>query len=187
MTPVDLSKFSNKWYNPGSVVKRAIWYFVNILFLKSSIPYPSKIKVILLRMFGAKVGKGVVIKPCVNIKYPWFLEIGNHSWIGEDVWIDNLTYVKIGNSVCISQGAYLCTGSHNYEKSTFDLIVKSIIIEDGAWIGAKAIILPGSRIKTHAVIGAGGVFSGIAKPYSVYFGNPATFAFKRPILDQTLQ
>uniref|UniRef100_A0A7V1EII9 Colanic acid biosynthesis acetyltransferase WcaF n=1 Tax=candidate division WOR-3 bacterium TaxID=2052148 RepID=A0A7V1EII9_UNCW3 len=183
MTQVDLSKFSNKWYKPGNFVKRALWYLVNSLFFKSSLPYPSKIKVALLRMFGAKVGRGVFFKPCVNIKYPWFLEIGNHSWIGEGVWIDNLTDVKLGNNVCISQGTYLCTGSHNYEKSTFDLIVKPIIIEDGVWIGAKATILPGSKIKTQAVIGAGAIFSGLAKPYSVYFGNPATFSYKRTITD----
>lgn len=97
MKQVDLSKFSNNWYNAGISIKRILWYLVNVVFFKSSIPYPSKIKVALLRIFGAVVGNGVVIKPCVNIKYPWFLEIGTFVWIGEEVWIDNLADVKIGN------------------------------------------------------------------------------------------
>jgi len=181
MTQVDLSKFSNKWYKPGSFIKRALWYFVNILFFKSSLPYPSKIKVILLRMFGAKVGEGVVIKPCVNIKYPWFLEIGDYTWLGEGVWIDNLTDVKIGNNVCISQGAYLCTGNHNYKKESFDLIVNPIIIEDGVWVGAKAVVCPGVTLRTHSVITAGSVVTKVTEPYTIYQGNPAVQVKKRII------
>ncbi|MGC8886308.1 MAG: WcaF family extracellular polysaccharide biosynthesis acetyltransferase [Verrucomicrobiia bacterium] len=181
MTQVDLSRFSNEWYKPGSIIKRALWYIANILFFKSSVPYPSKIKVALLRIFGAKVGNGVVIKSSVNIKYPWFLEIGNNSWIGEEVWIDNLTDVKIGNNVCISQGVYLCTGNHNYKKVTFDLIVKPIIIEDGVWVGAKAIVCPGVTLKSHSVITAGSVVTKDAQSFTIYQGNPAKEIKKRII------
>jgi len=113
MNRVDLSKYDNRWYNPGSKLKRFLWYFVNVLFFKTSIPYPSILKVFILKYFGAKIGKNVVIKPNVNIKYPWFLEIGDNVWLGEGVWIDNLTDVKIGNNVCVSQDAYILTGSHN--------------------------------------------------------------------------
>ncbi|MDZ7624210.1 MAG: hypothetical protein U5J96_07185 [Ignavibacteriaceae bacterium] len=97
-------------------------------YLKSSLPWPNSFKIFALRFFGAKVGKGVIIKPCVNIKYPWFLEIGDNVWIGEEVWIDNLGKVKIGNNVCLSQGALLLCGNHNYKKETFDLIVGDITL-----------------------------------------------------------
>lgn len=104
-------------------IKGFIWYFVNVLFFINPMNPISGLKVFLLRLFGAKIGKGVVIKPGVNIKYPWLLTIGNNVWIGEKVWIDNLDNVTIANDVCISQDAILLCGNHNYKKSTFDLIV----------------------------------------------------------------
>ena len=106
MKKTDLSKFDNSWYKPGGRLKRVIWFLMNIVILKSSLPWPSRLKVAVLRLFGAKIGKGVLIRPCVNIKYPWFLEIGNNVWIGEEVWIDNLGKVKIGNNACLSQGLF---------------------------------------------------------------------------------
>ena len=96
MIKTDLSKYDNSWYNTGgNVLKRLLWYFCNILFIKNEWNPSSVIKVYVLRVFGAKIGRGVVIKPCVNIKYPWNLEIGDNTWIGEDVWIDNLVPVYL--------------------------------------------------------------------------------------------
>ena len=130
----DLSKYNNSWYHPGgNPIKRLIWYFVNILFFINPLNPLSSLKVALLRLFGAKIGSGVVIKPAVNIKYPWLLEVGDYTWIGERVWIDNLGMVKIGKNCCISQGAMLLCGNHNYKKSTFDLIVLPLTLEEGAW------------------------------------------------------
>jgi putative colanic acid biosynthesis acetyltransferase WcaF len=134
-----------------------------------------------LRLLGAKVGKGVVIKPDVNIKYPWFLEIGDNVWIGEGAWIDNLAYVRIGNNVCISQEAYILTGNHNYKKDTFDLIVNPIVIEDGVWVGAKAIVCPGVTLKTHSVITVGSVITKSTEPYTIYLGITAEPIRKRAI------
>ena len=116
----DLSQYNNDWYNTGAgPVKRFSWYLVNMVFFQSYLLPVSSIKVFLLKLFGARVGAGVVIKPAVNIKYPWYLEIGNHAWLGENVWIDNLVKVTIGNNVCLSQGAMLLTGNHNYKKVKF--------------------------------------------------------------------
>ena len=179
---VDLSKYKNEWYQPGNVFKRISWYFVNMIFFKTLFPFPSSLKIKLLRLFGAKVGKNIVIKPNVNIKYPWFLEIGNNCWIGEEVWIDNLAFVRMGENVVISQGAYLLTGSHNYKKEAFDLIIKEIILEDGVWIGAKAIVTPGVRCKTHSVLSVGSVATKDLEAYGVYQGNPALFKRKREIV-----
>jgi putative colanic acid biosynthesis acetyltransferase WcaF len=133
----------------------------------------SAVKVVLLRLFGAKIGKGVVIKPNVNIKYPWLLEIGSYVWIGEQVWIDNLANVIIGDHVCISQGALLLCGNHNYKKPSFDLLVGKITIEEGAWIGAKAVVCPNVTVHSHAILSVVSVATKNLEPYAIYQGNPA--------------
>jgi len=169
----DLSKFNNTWFKPGSKLKLITWFLVNALIFNNPLfPY-SGIKVIILRLFGATVGKKVLIKPSVNIKYPWLLEIGNHVWIGENVWIDNLALVTIGNNVCISQGAMLLCGNHDYKKSTFDLMVGSIIIKDGVWIAAKTVVCPCVVCGTHSILTVGSVANKSLDPYGIYKGNPA--------------
>src|SRR6218665_2570937 len=99
MQKVDLSSYNNSWFNPGAAWKRGLWYVVNVLFFQSACFPFSSLKRGLLRLFGARVGRGVVIKPRISIKYPWLLHIGNHCWIGEQVWIDNLSLVSLENDV----------------------------------------------------------------------------------------
>ena len=170
----DLSKYDNSSYNPGkNFIIRTLWYFTNIFFFKNPFNTLNFTKIFLLRFFGAQVNKGVVIKPSVNIKYPWRLKIGNYSWIGENVWIDNLADVEIGANCCISQGAMLLTGNHNFKKSTFDLITDKIILEDGAWVGAKSIIAPGIICKTHSILAVNSVATKDLAEYNIYQGNPA--------------
>ncbi len=170
---VDIASYKTTIKIGASKGKQALWYFINILFFKNTFIIWSGLKVALLKAFGARVGSGVVIKPSVNIKYPWKLEIGNHCWIGEGVWIDNLVEVVLGNNVCLSQGALLLTGNHNYKKTTFDLITGSITIEDGAWIGAKAIVCPGVTCHTHSILSVGSVATKDMEAYYIYKGNPA--------------
>jgi len=169
----DLSQFNNDWYRPGSPVLRALWFVVNALFFINPLFPFSRVKCALLRTFGAKIGRGVIIKPGVNIKYPWFLEIGTHSWIGEKVWIDNLGHVKIGAHCCLSQGAMLLCGNHNYASVGFDLTVGCITLEDGVWIGAKSLVGPGVTCKSHAVLSVLSVATKDLDAYGVYRGNPA--------------
>lgn len=169
----DLSKFDNSWYHPGPLWKRALWYLINELFIRCRMIPFSGLKVLLLRLFGAKVGNGVVIKPGVSIKYPWKLTIGDHCWIGEGVQIDNLAQVTIGNNVCLSQGAMLQCGNHNYRKSTFDLIIGGITLEEGVWIGAKSVVCPGVTCRSHAVLTVGSVATKDLEAWSVFQGNPA--------------
>jgi putative colanic acid biosynthesis acetyltransferase WcaF len=169
-----LSSYDNSWYKSGSSsIKKFFWYFVNALFFINPFNPLSGLKVVFLRIFGAKIGSGVRINPSVNIKYPWHLEVGDHTWIGEKVWIDNLTKVTIGSNCCLSQGAMLLTGNHNYKKSTFDLIVNEILLEDGTWIGAQAIICPGVTCKSHSILTVGSVANADLEAYSIYQGNPA--------------
>ncbi|WP_047551042.1 WcaF family extracellular polysaccharide biosynthesis acetyltransferase [Psychroserpens sp. Hel_I_66] len=170
---VDLSSYNNSWYQPGSRVKRLLWYFVNELFFKSGFFPISGLKVFWLRLFGAKIGAGVTIKPNVNIKYPWKLSIDDHCWIGESVWIDNLDNVTIESNVCLSQGVFLLCGNHNYKSQSFDLIVKPIFLKQGAWIGAKSIIGPGVTVHDHAVLSIGSTASTNLEAYGIYRGNPA--------------
>ncbi len=183
MQKVDFSKFDNSWYKPGSSIKRFVWYFKNLFLLKSSLPWPNALKIFVLRLFGAKIGKNVLIKPNVNIKYPWFLEIGDNVWIGERVWIDNLGKVKIGNNVCISQGAMLLTGNHNYKKVGFDLIIGEITLEDGVWVGAKSVVCPVVTMHSHSILSVGSVLTKDAEEYGIYQGVPAEFVKKRIIQD----
>jgi putative colanic acid biosynthesis acetyltransferase WcaF len=177
-----LNKFTNNWYTSGaSKPKMLLWYFVNLIFFTSRWLPVSAIKVTLLRIFGAQVGSGVVIKPAVNIKYPWRLKIGNHVWIGEQVWIDNLENVEIGHHVCISQGAMLLCGNHNYKKSSFDLMVGKIILEEGVWIGAQTVVCPGVVCKSHSILTVGSVATSELKAYTIYQGNPAKAIKERVI------
>lgn len=179
-----LDTFNNGWYDPKrSKIFILFWMVVERIFLKNPLMIFSELKLKLLRFFGSKVGKGIVIKPSISIKYPWLLSIGDHTWIGENVWIDNLVQVTIGNNVCISQGAMLLTGNHNYKKSSFDLITGEIILEDGVWIGAKAIVCPGVKCGSHAILTVGSVATKDLEPYGIYQGNPAVLIRKRAILE----
>jgi len=179
---VDLARFSPGDYDAGRPFwLRSLWFLVNALFLQNPLNPSGKIKVILLRLFGAKIGIGVVMKPGVNIKSPWLLSIGDHSWIGENVWLDNLVPISIGNHVCVSQGAYFCTGNHDWSDAAFSYKLGEIHVEDGAWICARATLLPGVRVQSHAIVAGGAVLAKDALSYTVYAGNPAVEVRKRVI------
>ncbi len=178
---VDNSSYTATLHIGASAFKQVLWYVINILFFKNGFSISSSLKVSLLRSFGANIGKGIVIKPCVNIKYPWKLSIGNYAWIGEHVWIDNIAVVTIGDNVCLSQGSLLLTGNHNYKTPTFDLLPGSIILEEGVWIGAKAIVCPGVVCASHSVLSVASVANGNLLPYGIYKGNPALKVGERVI------
>ncbi len=180
----DLSKYDNSWYNPGrGMFIRSLWYIVNVLFFINSLNPFSGIKVWFLRLFGAEIGRGVVIKPGVNIKYPWNISIGDFSWIGEKVWIDSLGKIIIGRNCCLSQGAMLLTGNHDYSSVTFDLEVSPITLEDGVWLGANSLVGPGVTCGSHSVLIVNSVATKNLKPYRVYRGNPADLIRNRIISD----
>lgn len=182
MKKTTLDQYKNDWYQPGrNGLIRICWYYVNLIFFQSGWFPVAILKVKLLRLFGADVGKGVVIKPCVNVKYPWKLHIGDHVWIGEHVWIDNLSNVHIGSHTCISQGAMLLTGSHNYKKVSFDLMVGDIVLEEGVWIGAQTIVCPGVTCHSHSVLAVNSVANSDLAAYTIYQGNPAVAKRKREI------
>jgi len=165
---VRLDRFDARKFDRGrSRTIEALWLICGGLFVSSGLP-GSPLRVLILRAFGARIAPGVVIKPHVRVKFPWRLSIAAHSWIGEDVWIDNLAQVSIGANCCISQAAYLCTGSHDWSKETFDLVTKPIVIEDGAWICAKTTIGPGVRVGEGAILALGSVATRDLDPWTCH-------------------
>lgn len=181
---MDLARFDNSWYQPGrGIAVRVLWMVISRVVFETSLPWPSRIKSAILRMFGGRVGRGVVIKPSVKVKYPWNLEIGDNSWIGEGVWIDSLANVRIGANACISQACMIETGNHDWSLPTFDLVVREVVVEDGAWAAVRSVLLPGSRLASHAILGGGSVLSGDTDPYVVYIGIPARGVKERVLGD----
>ncbi|MBI1369345.1 MAG: colanic acid biosynthesis acetyltransferase WcaF [Planctomycetes bacterium] len=179
---VQLARYDNSNYDPGAgAVKRSIWFLVNALFIHTKLHPSSGLRVALLRLFGAKIGQGVVIKPGVNVKYPWRLVIGDHVWIGEDAWLDSIVTITVGSNCCISQGAYLCTGNHDWTDPAFGLRLASITLEDGVWVGAKALVGPGVIMRSHSIAAAGSVISKDTQAYGIYRGNPAEKVGERKI------
>jgi putative colanic acid biosynthesis acetyltransferase WcaF len=141
---LDLAQYRNPEFERGVPAwKEGAWWLVRSCLFAPWFPTPSSWKVAALRAFGAKVGQGVVIRSRVNITFPWRLEVGDHVWIGDEVLILSLAQVRIGSNVCISQRAFLCTGSHDFAKPTFDLMIRPITVGDGCWIGAQAFVGPG--------------------------------------------
>jgi putative colanic acid biosynthesis acetyltransferase WcaF len=136
-------------------------------------------RVKLLRVFGARIGHGVIVRPGVRVKNPWALAVGDYSMIGEEAWIDNLVPVTIGANVCISQGAYLCTGNHDWSSPSFRYRLGKIHVADGAWVGAHATIGPNINIGEAGVVALGSVVVQDVPAYEVHAGNPASFKKQR--------
>ncbi|MBU6300545.1 MAG: WcaF family extracellular polysaccharide biosynthesis acetyltransferase [Verrucomicrobia bacterium] len=153
--------------------KEALWGLVRILFFLSPWPWPSAFKASLLRLFGARVGRGVVIRPRVQISFPWRLEIGDHSWLGEEVLLLNLAPVRIGSHCCLSQRAFLCTGSHDFHAAAFPLVTAPIQILDRSWIAAGCFVAPGITFGPDAMAAAGSVVTRDVAPLTIVAGNPA--------------
>jgi putative colanic acid biosynthesis acetyltransferase WcaF len=149
-----------------------IWYLCKCLLFLNPIPFPATIKCMVLRLFGATVGRGVVIKPRVNIHFPWKLSVGDFAWIGEEVFILNFEPVRIGAHTCVSQRAFLCTGNHDYRKPAMPYRNAPITLEDGGWIGAQCFVGPGVVIGSETVITAGSIVVRSQPPGKVCGGNP---------------
>ena len=183
MNKVELKDFTIGDFDRGaSLFKATLWYFVNALFVRASWNPFMGIKIWLLRLFGAKIGKGLVIKNNVIIKFPWKLTIGDYVWLGEYCWIDNLVDVTIGNNVCISQGALLITGNHDYTQVDFPYRNAPIVVEDGVWVGTRAVVTAGVTLASHCVLTAGSVVTKKTDPYGIYQGIPAVKTNNRNIL-----
>ena len=177
---VDLRTYDQSGYDRG----RPKW-FVLLWWLVQAIAFPlslhnfNSFRCWLLSLFGAKLGVGVVIRPTARITFPWKLEIGDYSWIGDDVVIYNLEPICIGSHCVISQQCYLCTGSHEIATTNFCLTTAPITIGNGVWLASDCFIAPGVTIGSNAVIGArSSVFKDIPAA-QVAFGSPCLVRYGR--------
>ena len=185
---VDLSRPDNSELVRGRpLLVEALWYFVGLPLLSSHCITSSRFRAALLRIFGAQVGKGVCIKPRLRVKFPWYLTIGDYSWIGEDVWIDNLAEVRIGAHTCVSQGVYLCTGNHDWSHRHMKLQRRPIVVGQGVWIAARALICPGIEIGDGAIVSAGSVVSRNVPAFEIHGGNPARLVRRRRMTEPAVQ
>jgi putative colanic acid biosynthesis acetyltransferase WcaF len=182
---VDLSLTSNREYRAGrGFLVRALWLITEALVFANPIVTSYGVKRVVLGVFGARVGRNLIIKPGVRVKYPWRLRLGENCWVGERAWIDNMEDVWIGNNVVISQGAYICTGNHDWSDPGMGLTPQPVTIEDGAWVGAFARVAPGRRIAEESILVLGAVALEDTEPRGIYAGNPASLIRHRTIRDR---
>ena len=171
---INLSNFQNPEFERGvSRLKEVLWWICRGVLFGTWFPVPSGIKVAVLRWFGAQVGQGVVIRSRVNITMPWRLRIGDYVWIGDEVMILSVAEVTIGSHSCLSQRAFLCAGSHDFTKESFDLVTGSIEVGESCWVGAQAFVAPGVVMRKASQCLAGAVVVKDVKEGQVVGGVPA--------------
>jgi len=169
----DLNKFKlPKNFRGRSALIVQLWWIVQALFFKTSPQVMYGWRRFLLRLFGAKIGKKVIIRPTVTITYPWKIKIGDYCWIGDHVELYSLGQIEIEKNAVVSQKSYLCTGSHDYLQEDFPIYQKPIKICEEAWVSTDVYIAPGVTIGKGSVIGARStVFKDIPEN-KVCFGSP---------------
>ncbi len=164
-----------KEYKPHKV-KLILWRLMNIFIF----PVMNRdFRVLLLKMFGATIGKECLFYRSVRIYAPWNLTIGDFSCIGNRVELYNKDALTIGDDVVISQDSYICTASHDVSSEVMTLKTKPITIGTRAWICSRAIVLPGVTIGEGGIVGAGAVATKDVAPWTIVGGNPATAIKKR--------
>lgn len=179
--PVRLADYNNAHYDPGAgILLRAIWLFVGQPMMESML-LSSAMRVRLLRLFGATIGNRNVIKPNVQLKFPWNLVMGDDCWIGEHSWIDNLAKVHIGSNVCISQGVYVCTGNHDWGDPAFGLRIEKVELRDCSWLAARSVVLPGVVVGAGAMAASGAVVTKSIPAFEIHAGNPAVRTRERKV------
>ncbi|HET6389273.1 WcaF family extracellular polysaccharide biosynthesis acetyltransferase [Hyphomicrobium sp.] len=177
-----LDAYNNRGFLRGRPAwVECLWLAMQALFIRPPIPGSGHRRVI-LRLFGARIGTGVTIKPGLRVKFPWRLTVGDYCWLGEDLWIDNLADVAIGSHCCLSQDVYLCTGNHDWSAPGFDLRVAPITVCDHVWIAARAVVAPGVTVSEGSILALGSIATKTTSPWTIYAGNPAQPVKKRPEL-----
>jgi putative colanic acid biosynthesis acetyltransferase WcaF len=171
---IQLREYDNSNFDRGAPRwMEALWVAFKVVFFLNAFPWPGGLRVAMLRLFGAKVGERVVIRSGVNITFPWYVDIGDDVWLGEEACLLSLAPIVIENDVCISQRVFLCTGSHDFRTKTFDLVTKPITVRRGSWIAAQAFVAPGVEIGEGSLVSAGSVVIETVQPRSLVRGNPA--------------
>lgn len=181
---VNLRNYQGSSYDRGrpSLVIM-LWWLVQAIAFPLSLHNFNNFRCWLLRLFGAKIGQGVVIRPTARFTYPWKVAIGDYSWIGDDVVFYSIDRIEIGCHTVISQKSYLCTASHDFCDSSFPTTISPIRIGNGTWVATDCFIAPGITIGANAVIGArSNVFRDIPQQ-QVAWGSPCIVRYPRPMQD----
>jgi len=173
-TPIDLSRagkgnFRREW----PLWYEFLWMVAEAIFVKNPLQVSARLRVAVLRLFGAKIGRKTLIRD-IHVKFPWKLEVGDHCWLGERVWIHNQDQLTIGHNTVISQESFITTGSHD-PYVTMDLMTKPVRIGNGVWITSRCIIQMGVEIGDNALVTPGSVVPKSLQPGGIYGGNPAKF------------
>ncbi|CAH1211004.1 hypothetical protein PAECIP111893_03349 [Paenibacillus plantiphilus] len=177
---IDLTKYDQSWYSRGrSGIAVLLWWFVQGTLFRFSLHPMYNFRNALLRRFGAAIGKGVRIRPSARFTYPWKVRIDEHSWIGDHVEFYSLDVIVVGKHCVISQHSYLCTGSHKLNDPSFGLIVKPIVIKDGAWIASDVFVCPGVTVHELGVAGARSTVMKDIPAGEIHVGYPAKFLKER--------
>jgi putative colanic acid biosynthesis acetyltransferase WcaF len=177
----DLARFSlPPGFRGRSVLLVQFWWIVQALFVHATPQAMYGWRRWVIRLFGAKIGREVLIRPSVRITYPWKVTIGDRAWIGDGVELYSVAEIVIGHDAVISQGSYLCTGSHDHRDPSFPVFARSIVVEPEAWIAAQCLVGPGVRIGRGAVIGLRSLVLADVPAYAVAFGHPAAIVGDRP-------
>ena len=178
MQKLNTSKIPENFRGRNAFVVQT-WWIIQSIFFKNSPQFMYAFRRFLLRLFGAKIGKDVIIRPSVKTTYPWKVSIGDYSWIGDDVNLYSLGEIEIGKNVVISQKSYLCTGSHDYLKSDFPIFAKKITIRDECWLATDVFVAPGITIEHGTVVGSRSSVYKNLPSNKVCIGNPAKIIRER--------
>ncbi len=162
-------------FRGASAIKVQLWWLVQHWIIHNTPQFMYGFRRFLYRIFGAEIGKKVIIRPSVTTTYPWKLKIGDYSWIGDEVVLYNLGEITIGENTIISQKSYLCTGSHDYASHTFTITKNPIQIGNSCWIAADVFIMPGVTIANNIVIAARSTIYQSLSKKGFYKGTPVEF------------
>jgi putative colanic acid biosynthesis acetyltransferase WcaF len=150
-----------------------LWWIVQALLFKTSPQFMYGWRRFLLRLFGAKIGERVIIRPSAHIQFPWRVSIGNYAWVGDNVTLYSLGTIRIGENAVISQGSYLCAGSHDYRDQSFPIYAMPVTVEAECWLATDVFVGPGVTIGKGTVVGArSSVFKSLPRG-KVCAGSPA--------------
>lgn len=181
---VDLRNYDQSFFDRG----RPGWY-VLLWWLVQGVAFPltphpfNSVRCSLLRLFGAQIGRQVLIRPTARFTYPWKVQIGDYSWVGDNVVFYSLDFIQVGEHCVISQKTYLCTGSHDTEDASFQLVTAPIAIGNGAWVAADCFVAPGVQIGANAVVGARSTVLSSLPAQQVCWGTPCRPRYSRELRD----
>lgn len=174
----DLARFGGT-ARGGAAWRAQLWWLFQAVFVLHTPQYMFAWRRFALVLFGAKIGKRVLIRPGVRVTYPWNLTMGDYVWIGDNVTLYSVAEISIGSHSCVSQESYICAGTHDYRDVTFAFVSTPIKIGEECWVASRSFIGPGVEIGDAAVVGAGSVVMTSVDAETIVAGNPAKFVGKR--------